>query len=245
MKKKIIGVGVFALSLFVALGVKAGQVTVSVLPGYETPPGGEFNLSGVVGGGYAASVLVNGGYESFCLELNEDVSSGATYNYAVNPYGDAVQGGGNLGAAGPDGGDPISIGTAYLYYNFAKGILTGYDYSTVAGNGTFASRAAAAWALQNAIWWLEDENNATYTAASELTAGAYYLSIVSGLYGAGDTANANGAFGVHVLNLTTPSGGFAQDQLMLPDGGATVMLLGAALGGLVLVSRKLRRNTVN
>jgi len=240
MKK--LTITIVAISLVVALRASADTVTVNYVPGYYSAPGGEFNLSAVVGSGYASSVLVDGGFESFCLELNEDVDpwNSSTYNYVVNPYGDAVLGGGNLGAPGPDGGDPISIGTAYLYYEFATGKLTGYDYSTSAANGTFASRAAAAWALQNAIWYLEDENNATYTPASELIAGGYYLSIVDGMF-TDPEGNANGAYGVGVLNLTTLSGGYAQDQLFLPDGGATAILLGLGLGGIGLVSRKFRR----
>ena len=60
----------------------------------------------------------------------------------------AVLGGG--GAV--NGADPISIGTAYLYSEFAKGTLQDYAFA-----GTEAEREASAALLQNAIWYLEKE----------------------------------------------------------------------------------------
>jgi hypothetical protein len=234
MKKLFVIAAVVSLIAVAKLG--ATTVTIDRVNGYYSGTGGEFNISQVLGGGYAASVLVNNnsgnlGFETFCIEETEQVSIPGTYNAVRNPYGDALNGGVNLGAAGPDGGDPISIGTAYLYYNFAKGILAGYNYTPGAG------RIASAGNLQTAIWYLENE--ITLTPAQVLANS--YLTLVSGLYGSsGEFANANGAFGVGALNNYYPSGSRAQDMLVLPDGGFTVMLLGMALGGFGLLARRIR-----
>jgi hypothetical protein len=223
-----------AVSLIAVVKLGATTVTIDRVNGYYSGSGGEFNISQVIGGGYAASVLVNNnsgnlGFETFCIEETETVSIPGTYNAVRNPYGDAVGGGVNLGTPGPDGGDPISIGTAYLYYNFAKGLLA-YNYTPGAG------RIASAANLQNAIWYLENE----ITLTSAQIAANPYLTLVSGLYGSAEFANANGAFGVGALNDTYPNGSRAQDMLVLPDGGFTVILLGMALGGFSLLARRIR-----
>jgi hypothetical protein len=226
-----------AISLIAVAKLGATTITIDRVNGYYSGSGGEFNISQVLGGGYAASVLVNNnsgqlGFETFCIEDNEQVTIPGTYNAVRNPYGDAVGGGANFGASGPDGGDPISIGTAYLYYNFAKGILAGYNYAPGAG------RAASAADLQNAIWYLENEITLT---GAQIAANAY-LTLVSGTFGGlpAAEANANGAYGVGALNLFDAAGNRAQDQLVLPDGGYTVILLGMVLGGFGVFSRKLR-----
>lgn len=223
-----------AISLIAVAKLGATTITIDRVNGYYSGIGGEFNVSQVIGGGYAASVLVNNnsgnlGFETFCIEETETVSIPGTYNAVRNPYGDAVGGGVNLGTPGPDGGDPISIGTAYLYYNFAKGLLA-YNYTPGAG------RVASAADLQNAIWYLENEITLT---PAQIAANSY-LTLVSGIYGSGEFANANGAFGVGALNDYYPDGSRAQDMLMLPDGGFTLMLLGMALGGFSLLARRIR-----
>src|SRR4029077_13497304 len=44
----------------------AQQVTVSQIPGYHANDG-EFNVVPVIGSGYDTSVVVNGGFETFCI----------------------------------------------------------------------------------------------------------------------------------------------------------------------------------
>lgn len=228
MKKVWIAVWVGAL--LTAAQVGASTVTLDRVSGYYYSSGGEFNISPVGGGAYAPEVIVNNrygnpGYESFCMQVDESVAIPGTYSATASQVDDT--------------GNALRIGTAYLYAQFASGTLSGYDYADTAG-GTGSGRAASAWALQNAIWWLQGESNGNHTTADEAAIGAYYLSLVSGMFGDPQAA-AHGAYGVDILNLY--NGGIQyQSQLTLhvPDAGATAMLLGLALGAIGLVSRKLR-----
>ena len=170
--------------------------------------------------------LYSGGFETFCVEFNEHFSPGSTYYYAIS------QGAINGGVSGGNP-DPLSLGTAWLYLNFAQGTLAGYNYTTGAGGN------ASAAALQATVWWLEGEQadpSNTFSAAVISQFGS----------AAAAMANNNGFYGVGVLNLWGDSRHtqFAQDQLVLvpvPDGGTTAMLLGSGLLGLFLFNRKVSR----
>src|ERR1017187_10973400 len=107
MKKIFVLAAVVSLIAVAKLG--ATTVTIDRVSGYYSGQGGEFNISQVIGGGYASSVLVGSGFETFCIEDSVNITIPGTYNAVRNAYGDAVPGGPNLGAPGPDGGDPISI----------------------------------------------------------------------------------------------------------------------------------------
>jgi len=125
----------------------------------------------------------------------------------------------NGGNGGPNP-DPISVGTAWLYYNFATGNLANYNYG--------AGRAASAAALQNTIWWLEQE-------AADPGAGNVFRTAVLAQFGnsaAAAMADNNGAYAVQVLNLTTLAGGLAQDMLIVTPIPGALILLGPALLGL-------------
>ncbi|MDB6169008.1 MAG: hypothetical protein JWM88_1872 [Verrucomicrobia bacterium] len=202
--------------------------------------GGEFtvNGSGLSTSAYAASTLLNGGFETFCMEYGEHFSPGGTYSYTL---GSAATGG-DL----PSGSDPISAGTAWLYSQFAKGTLVGYSYAT-----TGTTRMSSALDLQLAFWYLEDETGTTpaYTTFAADHPGfnpstnifiTSALAQFGGLSGA--KADANGMFGVSVLNLTSNEGQTNnQSQLYLnnvPESGATIALLGLAMVGLAGFRRK-------
>ncbi|MBU6409553.1 MAG: VPDSG-CTERM sorting domain-containing protein [Verrucomicrobia bacterium] len=218
-----------ALSLISAAQVMATTINITRYNGYYKSDGGEFNITPVIGNGdYASTVLVKGGYESFCIEADVNITIPGTYNATLSATDAAAD------------GKALSKGTAYLYRKFATGTLSGYVY--VAGLG----RENSAYALQNAIWYLEGEadSGAGLTLAQEAINGSYYLGIVTTYFGslAIAQANANGAFNVGVLNVYRANGTPTQDQLALvPDGGATAILLGLALGGLGLVSRRVKR----
>lgn len=170
--------------------------------GYATPN----SLPGSLGG-------VSGFFEVFCVELNEHINFSSTYRVEVST--EARNGGvGNNDAPGPLGGDLISSETAYLYSQFITGVLGSYVYSTTqntSGDGDL-DRTEAANALQNTIWYIEDEitdvNQGLNTYEQSLAA-SFLLDTQS---------NAGSGIGdVKVLNVFTLSGGYAQDQLaMIP-----------------------------
>lgn len=160
----------------------------------------------------------NGSFLTFCLEKETDIHAGKSYPYTVNSA--AYYGGDNNNVADPaqPWGDTISEGTAWLYLAFLNGTLPG---------------ALDGHALQNAIWALEDEmdwdNSNPYLA----------------LFGDIDAAKANyTGTQVAVINPWDWSGDRelpddVQSLLVrVPDGGATVLLLGAGLIGLAAIRRR-------
>ena len=108
--------------------------------------GGEFRAEHS-GFSFAPASLgeVAGQFEVFCVEMNEYVGFGTTYFADFNTA--AVNGG--VGGGSPD---PLGTKTAYIYNEFVTHNLEGYDYDDI-GPG----RVESANALQNVIWFFEDE----------------------------------------------------------------------------------------
>jgi hypothetical protein len=204
---------------------KAMALTIKIdrIAGYYSGIGGEYNVKIVSGSipnlGYDAKAMVNGGFETFCLETNEHISPPETVNAVIGTA--AVNGG--VGGGNPD---PISLGTAFLYSQFATGMLLGYDY-------TAAGRATSADLLQKAIWCLEGEGNCGTNQ---------FLTLAYSQFGGQSAAQAdsNGAYGVFVLNTTSiPNGTNRQDMLVYvtPEPG-TMLLLGSGLLAFPLSRRR-------
>ncbi|HWB01679.1 MAG TPA: hypothetical protein VG796_01565 [Verrucomicrobiales bacterium] len=202
---------------------------------WQSGQGGEFYIEPTSGPLTNASYSnltrnqgVPGSFQTFCLEVREDLLT--PVSYVVND--EAVAGGNNFppSSAGNDGGDLLSRATSWLYSQFAQGLLAGYDYSNS------VSRKASAHLLQDAIWFFEHE--IILTAAAQL-ANPY---VVLGLANGGFANAAPGQNGVYALNLDQ-SRTHSQDVLYfddgrrVPDGGASIMLLGVALGGLGIARR--------
>lgn len=184
------------------------------LVGYSSKTSGTIS-SGTDGGSWGYNSGLNGHsyFQTFCVEYNEEFYPGTSYSVGISSR--AMYGG------QPPNGDPISIGTAWLYSQFAKGTLSGYNYTYGS-----ATRSPQAGLLQQAIWWLEGENGGVRTG--------YINTAEDALYGAhGPTQDAkitldapHGAYGVAVMNLGAP--GAVQDQLVVvPE--PTTLIAGALL----------------
>ena len=87
---------------------------------YQTGSGGESTFETVNPAGwidlshYAAFTASGNKFQTFCIEVGENISYGVTYNAALNTK--AVNG----GSGGPTP-DPVSVGTGWLYSQFAMG----------------------------------------------------------------------------------------------------------------------------
>jgi len=209
-------------------------------PGYFLNTGGEFTIydfgTSLSNEGYSVAPATMNippsmpeSFQTFCLEKRE--GSIATNYFVVS--GAAVTG-------GTATSDPLSMGTAWLYSQFATGLL-----NVAGGNYFTGDRRVSAGLLQNAFWMLEgelavDAGNPYYAAA-----------LLNG--GIGDASV--GYLGVYSLNNFIDQAsldnylefgtldGKRQDYLWyhVPDGGATLMLLGGALVGLGAIRRKLSK----
>jgi hypothetical protein len=193
-------------------------------PTYQNGTGGEFN----------AVTTGLGSFPTLCLEDAEYIGQppSGPYTYTINSGG--VAGGPGANVIDPYTGlamDNISKGTAWLFSQFSAGTLTLDD-----GTGSYfdANRLAHAGELQQAIWFLEDETAGQTNA---------YVTLVENALGtdlAGIKVDSNGAYGVVALNLFSPDGSLAQDQLTVPEPTTTgCFLLG--LGALVR-SRRFAQN---
>jgi hypothetical protein len=221
----VLATGLLSCGLF-SQQAQANQLTLNY-GNRQSGNGGEFNASSPdfvpPTMGYKPATTYNGGFETFCVQTNEYFNPGSTYYYQISQNSIS---GGNL--------NPLSRGTAFLYLKFATGTLAGYNYAL----GPLGNASAAA--LQATIWWLQGQGANPNNAFSTLVAGVpNYMAANNGFYGVG------------VLNLWGDSDltQVAQNQLILipgtnqhgvPDGGSTVMLLGAALSVLGMARRYLK-----
>ena len=135
-------------------------------------------------------------FQTLCVETTEYFTPGDTYNVLIS---DGIL---------PDdqfpSGEPITMGTAWLYSQFAAGTLTGYDYTEGSG------RIATAGDLQQAIWYLQGDVGSLVNGSANGT--AFYNEAATALGMANINNAANGAYGVVCLNLRD---GNDQDQLMV------------------------------
>jgi hypothetical protein len=213
------------------LAVPAVQAQMQItlyqdLSNYSYSDGGEFNAvpdaallsvnPALAGYAPATADLTTGNpnFQTFCIETGEYFYPGTTYNVTIS---DEIMYDGGLFPSG----SPITMGTAWLYSQFAAGTLSGYDYTEGSG------RTATAGDLQQAIWYLQGEETSLVNGGSGADGTAFYNAAETVLGGTINNA-ANGAYGVVALNLWVPNpdgsnGAGAQDQLMVvPDPSAVV-----------------------
>lgn len=142
-------------------------MTWSRINNYFYRDGGEFTLAsnGVdpflsnisyvdSAGGFAGTRNVAGtvdSFQTFCLESNERTGSPLTITVSET-FIDGTPGSHALDGGVPGVGDDLDPRTAYLYYQFVKGVLTNYNYEP--GDAT---REVTAKLLQNTLWYIEEE----------------------------------------------------------------------------------------
>jgi hypothetical protein len=172
--------------------------TATFADSYGNTSGGEYRATPSDFGFTPVGLGEFGGFETFCMELNEHVRFGRPLYVGVSEV--AINGG--VGGQVPPGRntDPLDPMTAYLYEQFITGSLTGYDYSPGAG------RAASADALQFAIWYIEQE----ITSLAPGLATTFYNSAVA--------ANWTDIGDVRVLNVYASQDGTVNSQDMLVMG---------------------------
>lgn len=234
MKKIIIAVFVvLGLLVFSVPMAIATPYTVVISYGPGNGPGGEFTIDpegfeGVLAL-YDPLTSTSDTFETFCLEHNEYIELPHTYDATIDDK--AINGG--VGGPHPD---PLSIGTEWLYYQFAKATLAGYDY----GSG----RASSADALQDAIWMLEEEiawNSSNVFIDLYLTTFHLTPADLVDPNDAKDMAQAdgNGIYGVKALNLyETGTDNVKQSQLVYVPDASIMFLLGPAFLALGMLGRR-------
>ena len=213
-RPKIIGLAMlaFVCSTLATPSAFADTLKMTLDPNRDSSYGGGAFIATVNSGPLGAP---GSSFYTFCLEFAEHFSPGSTYNYVINSK--AVAGG-----AGPEG-DPISLGTAYLFSQYL-------DSNPASFSG------ADQRAYQEAIWFLEGEQASEGAGASLLAA----VRLALKMNDLGLMADANGAYGVVALNLTNPDGSLAQDMMArvsVPEAGAT-LLLSISLVGLGWFARR-------
>lgn len=225
-----------------------GQFAAIASPYNDSSAAAALSSLNAAGLAYSSSAIVQAsgpsspefGFATFCVQETVNVNAGPTNNYTLS----------NNNSFSPGG--PLTIGTAWLYYEFATGNLSSF---TLTGGSHFSYTSETGdEELQSAFWYLQDgqamQNGYTPTTDPLLT-------LAETEFGAGSPSNQVGAFAMdpdgqysEIMVLTDPSNGTGlQNQLILaagggqgngslPDGGQTVCLLGLALGGLALARRK-------
>lgn len=212
----------FAVTIAVAVavaGVTAG-FDAEALPMATVTSSGQAD-----GRPFQVVTTANGSFTSFCLESKEYLWGwpNGTYYYEISD-------GAKYNNVNSSTVDPISMATAWLYRN----------YTSVSG---YANNNTQNMLVQKAIWALENE------VGGVSVGNPYYLAATSGAQAGFENLDANGAFGVRVLNLWTqdaPNNVFAnraQDLLIgVPDSGTTVLMMGLGLVGLGCIRRSARRS---
>src|SRR5262245_40506778 len=112
---------------------------------------GDFANNAAGGGGpfkatTAGSLVGSGEFITLCIECNEDLSYGTTYNFSLS---DSAQNGGVAGG----NPDPVSDASKWLLYLMASGAYTSF-YTPATGHALDANVGAT---FQNAVWYLENE----------------------------------------------------------------------------------------
>lgn len=180
------------------------------------------------GGEFLATVNGSTSFTTFCIEVANEFAYGDNETYTL----------GQTTHDNPPGTSPLRMGTAYLFALFANNDL---GYLTI-------NSATKAGEFQQALWDFQGQGFHFSGSGFDESSNPYYKMAVSVL-GANNVENYSiGNYGVKVIQAYDPQYG-GQDWLYetpgsgtlvtpVPDGGFTVILLGAAMSGLGLLRRK-------
>lgn len=213
------------------------EMRVRLFDGYGSGSGGEFDVrftsfdvpnfqfSSAIGTKTWNSQTTR--MSTFCVERDEFIGFNTEYRATIDEI--AIGGGNNTNA-----GDALDPWTAYLYTQFATGQLVNYDYLPSFGAANLV-READGGALQQVIWFLENETRVSstyggptgygYDPHSRTVAQAYLSGQALAWWDLAAGANWTTIRNVRVLNLTGLDGSEKQSQLIL------IPLPGAALLG--------------
>ena len=255
-----------AMADFSAGSASLGQTGTVGSIQYSNGRGGEFTISGTslnvsayVGTTSGITGSANS-FQTFCLETKEYIAS--TVDIVVST---TWAGGGNdpqwnpgsehfpqshaiNGKKASSGGDDLNPKTAYLYTQFARGILPGYTYATTPPSGL--SRSETAGVLQRVIWAIEEEGGRPITGWTTPETTDFYgvkldkvneIALANFWYDTTLPSSWSGIGDVRVLNTWAVdhvgvSGYERQDQLYLtPVPGAFLLgMLGLGAAGIKL-----------
>ena len=189
-------------------------------------PGGEFGIA-------FAATPTETEMISFCVERNEYI------NFTSDFYVESITNYANNGGVGGgvDGRDYVDARSAWLYYNFRMESLANYVHGSITDHS--AGRATSANALQNALWFLEEEQ----TSAG---VGQDYVDAANAEWTAFNTAtdyvgNMQAAIdSIRIMNIrwNDETGDYAQSQMfMVPEPGSMAIWSLLGLGCVVLRRR--------
>lgn len=182
--------------------------------------------------GLGAHGVAGNRFLSFCVETSETISSGTNYDADLNTESVLT-------------GVPLHAKTAWLYSQFIKGTLAGYDYS----DSTTLGRSGSGAALQAAIW---DFQGQSYSSGG-LGSGAGSIAELRDAFKAlADAASPSDIGNVRILNIwvfnsSRESPNQRQDMLVMIPLPAPVWMAGIGLCGVVgfcIRRRSVRRDSL-
>ena len=127
MKKLVTSIGLLLLLAFGSvINTQGALITLNWAPG---------NYSGGNNGGEFQAITSGGNlgnFQTFCIQDTVYFNPGQTYNYTINT-------------------SEVTLGTAWIYDEYRKGVLPGYNYTWSTPGHTTSSTDA-----QEAIWYFQN-----------------------------------------------------------------------------------------